>query len=98
MIIRSVLLEIFALKSETKVDIPNHQRNDARQTPEMKSVPAYPGIEAWKAPSIRLPSIRACGLSHVTTKAVVKTFVMGIFTFVSLSMLVFLSMKMEKPM
>lgn len=46
LIIRSVLLEIFALKRETKEDMPNHHRNDAMQTPEMKSVPAYPGIEA----------------------------------------------------
>ena len=36
LIIRSVLLEIFALKRETKEDMPNHHRNEAMQTPEMK--------------------------------------------------------------
>ena len=59
LIMRSVLLEIFALKRETKEDMPNHHRNEAMQTPEIKTVPAYPGIEAWKAPSMRLPSISA---------------------------------------
>lgn len=38
------------------------------------------GREALNAPNIILPSIIACGLNHVTTQAVVTTFIKGIFT------------------
>ena len=62
------------------MEIDRNQMMDAEANPPTKnrSVPA--GSVALKAPSIMLPSMRACGLNHVTTQAVVTTLAIGIFT------------------
>lgn len=76
LMMRSVRSVIFALNKEIIVEIPRNHITDALANPptKKKSIPA--GRVALKAPSIIEPSIKACGLNHVTTQAVVATFAM----------------------
>ena len=66
--------------SDTTVDRVKNHRIEALPKPKMKGRSPPAGRVARKAPSIMVPSIRAWGFIQVTTKAVVNSFQMGIFT------------------
>ena len=75
-----------AENSDSMVEIPKNQQQDAQATPIMNFVDWSAGRVAWNAPSIMEPSMRAWGLNQVTTQAVEMTFSMGTSTFVDVSM------------
>ena len=76
---------ILALNSEMIVEIPRNHITDALAKPPTKKKSVPSGRVALNAPSIIEPSMRACGLNHVTTQAVVITLTIGISTLVLVS-------------
>ena len=62
------------------VERVRNQITDALPKPKIKGRSPPVGRLARKAPSIMVPSMMACGLNHVTTKAVVNSFHTGTFT------------------
>ena len=66
-----------APSSDTMVESARNQITDALPKPQIKGRSPPAGRLARKAPSIMVPSMMACGLNHVTTKAVVKSFHTG---------------------
>ena len=54
--------------------MPKNQKTEAERTPPINARPASPGKDARKAPSSIVPSISACGFTHVTKKAVTTVF------------------------
>lgn len=65
-ITRSVLGVNLALNSDMTVEIVRNQITEAEAKPPTKKRSVPSGRVALKAPSIMLPSMRACGLNQVT--------------------------------
>ena len=64
------------LISEIKDVRPMNQEKDAHATPVINGVSCPAANVTWKAPSIIVPSMIACGLNQVTTQADEMVFLM----------------------
>ena len=64
------------LTSEIRNVSPMNQENEAHATPVINGVSCPAANVTWKAPSIMVPSMIACGLNQVTTQADEMVFLM----------------------